>query len=89
MAMFFIKLDTSYCIRATLGMSMSTRVFLDGVVLAEIELTTVDQALMLPDWIGAEVTSDPSFRKINMLAAHLARAGVSDRTEKVEPWRLM
>jgi CYTH domain-containing protein len=48
---------------------------LDGVVLAEIELTNVDQTLMLPDWIGAEVTSDPSFRKINMLAAHLARAG--------------
>jgi CYTH domain-containing protein len=62
---------------------------LDGVVLAEIELTDMDQTLMLPDWIGAEVTSDPSFRKINMLAAHLARAGASGRTEKVESWRLM
>jgi CYTH domain-containing protein len=62
---------------------------LDGVVLAEIELTHADQPLILPDWIGAEVTSDPSFRKINMVAAHLARAGVSGRAEKVEPWRLM
>ena len=62
---------------------------LDGVVLPEIELTNVDQTLMLPDWIGAEVTSDPSFRKINMLAAHLARAGVSGRAEQVELCRLM
>ena len=62
---------------------------LDGVVLAEIELTNVDQTLILPDWIGAEVTSDPSFRKINMLAANLAKAELSGRAENIEPWRLM
>ena len=62
---------------------------LNGVVLAEIELTNADQTLILPDWIGAEVTSDPNFRKINMIAAHLARAGVSGRADQVEPWRLM
>jgi CYTH domain-containing protein len=43
--------------------------FLDGVVLAEIELTDADQQLTLPDWIGAEVTADPKYRKINMVAA--------------------
>src|SRR5262249_53860535 len=41
---------------------------LDGVVLAEIELTDADQKLILPDWIGAEVTADPRYRKINMVA---------------------
>jgi CYTH domain-containing protein len=46
---------------------------LDGVVLAEIELTNVDQTLILPDWIGAEVTADPRYRKINMVAARLAK----------------
>jgi CYTH domain-containing protein len=47
---------------------------LDGVVLAEIELTDVDQRLTLPDWIGAEVTTDPRYKKINMVAARLAKA---------------
>ena len=42
---------------------------LDGVVLADIELTDADQKLILPDWIGAEVTADPTYRKINMVAA--------------------
>jgi adenylate cyclase len=42
---------------------------LDGVVLAEIELADADQKLILPDWIGAEVTSDLRYRKINMVAA--------------------
>jgi adenylate cyclase len=50
---------------------------LDGVVVAEIELADAGQEFALPDWIGAEVTSDPRYRKINMLAdrvANLARA---------------
>jgi adenylate cyclase len=40
-----------------------------GLVLAEIELTSADQAVELPDWIGKEVTDDPTFRNAN-LAAH-------------------
>jgi len=36
---------------------------LDGVVLAEIELTDAEQQLTLPDWIGVEVTADPSTEK--------------------------
>jgi CYTH domain-containing protein len=39
----------------------------------KIELANVDQALTLPDWIGAEVTTDPRYRKINMVAARLAK----------------
>jgi hypothetical protein len=46
---------------------------LDGIVLAEIELTHVDQKLILPDWIGSEVTGDPGYRKINLVAARLAK----------------
>jgi CYTH domain-containing protein len=47
---------------------------LDGVVLAEIELTDADQKLTLPDWIGAEVTSDPRYRKVNMAADRVAKS---------------
>ena len=44
---------------------------LDGVVLAEIELADAGQEFALPDWIGAEVTADPRYRKINMIADHV------------------
>ena len=50
---------------------------LDGVVLAEIELTHVDQKVILPDWIGAEVSTDQRYRKINMVAARLARRPIT------------
>ena len=42
-------------------------------MLAEIELMGVEQKFTLPDWIGAEVTADPKFRKINMVAVRLGR----------------
>jgi len=41
---------------------------LDGVVLAEIELATENEDLVLPPWIGAEVTEDPAFRKTKLFA---------------------
>jgi CYTH domain-containing protein len=40
---------------------------LTGVILAEVELERQDHELVLPHWIGKEVTGDPSFRKINLL----------------------
>jgi CYTH domain-containing protein len=40
---------------------------LKGVILAEVELAVVDQALGLPDWIGPEVTAQSPYRKMNML----------------------
>ena len=40
-----------------------------GVVLAEIELPEADTPFSLPEWVGAEVTGDPRYKKINMLAA--------------------
>jgi len=42
---------------------------LKGVVLAEVELTSMDQPITPPGWIGREVTSDEQFRKGNMLRA--------------------
>jgi adenylate cyclase len=45
---------------------------LDGVVLAEIELADAGQEFALPDWIGAEVTSDSRYRKVNMIADRVA-----------------
>lgn len=45
------------------------RGLLQGVILAEVELTAIDQRLDIPEWIGREVTADPSYSKINMLKA--------------------
>lgn len=50
---------------------------LKGVVLAEIELKTEDQEIVLPEWIGAEVTKDPDFKKVNLLAQRMAATGMA------------
>lgn len=42
---------------------------LKGVVLAEVELTEIDQPLDIPPWIGHEVTAEAPYRKLNMLQA--------------------
>ena len=44
---------------------------LQGVVIAEIELKHESQELILPRWIGKEVTDDSYYRKINMRARAL------------------
>lgn len=41
---------------------------LAGVVLAEVELTAADQELLLPSWVGRDVTDDPAFRKSRLFA---------------------
>ena len=50
---------------------------LQGVTIAEIELKQESQELILPRWIGKEVTGDPFYKKINMreraLEAHRRR----------------
>jgi CYTH domain-containing protein len=45
---------------------------LQGVVIAEIELQQENQELILPGWIGKEVTGDSFFKKINMRARALS-----------------
>jgi adenylate cyclase len=44
---------------------------LQGVVIAEIELKQEGQELILPRWIGKEVTGDSFYKKINMRARAL------------------
>jgi len=38
-----------------------------GLIVAEIELETEDQQLILPDWVGAEVTDDPRYLNANLV----------------------
>jgi len=44
---------------------------LKGIILAEVELESLDQPVTMPDWIGHEVTAEPPYRKINLLRARL------------------
>jgi CYTH domain-containing protein len=52
---------------------------LQGIVIAEIELLHATQELMLPRWIGKEITGDSFYKKINMRARALKahRQGLS------------
>jgi adenylate cyclase len=34
----------------------------EGLVVAEVELSSVDQEVSMPEWIGVEVTNDPRYR---------------------------
>jgi adenylate cyclase len=38
-----------------------------GLILAEVELTSPDQPLDLPDWIGEEVSGDPRYFNSNLV----------------------
>ncbi len=37
-----------------------------GLILAEVELTSEDQAITLPSWIGEDVTHDPRYYNSNL-----------------------
>jgi CYTH domain-containing protein len=58
---------------------------LQGIVLAEIELKEETQELILPRWVGKEVTGDPFYRKINMRARALQRASAAAASIQSEP----
>lgn len=45
---------------------------LEGLVIAEIELPSETTPFERPAWAGAEVTSDPRYKKINLLTERLA-----------------
>lgn len=40
---------------------------LEGLVLAEIELSDADEAIEFPSWIGEEVTHDPTYLNVNLI----------------------
>ncbi|MNN89390.1 hypothetical protein D3C81_2072040 [compost metagenome] len=39
----------------------------EGLVVAEIELTSVDEPIKLPAWITKEVTGDPKYYNSNLI----------------------
>lgn len=44
-----------------------------GLVIAEVELASADQAVPLPAWVGEEVTTDPRFYNANLIANPFSR----------------
>ncbi|ANJ68138.1 adenylate cyclase [Halothiobacillus diazotrophicus] len=38
-----------------------------GLVVAEVELSSEDQAITLPDWAGAEVSDDPRYYNVSLV----------------------
>jgi CYTH domain-containing protein len=38
-----------------------------GLIVAEVELTSAEQTVTLPEWVGAEVTGDPRYYNSNLL----------------------
>jgi Uncharacterized protein conserved in bacteria len=39
----------------------------EGLIVAEVELESEDQAVALPDWAGDEVTDDPRYLNVNLV----------------------
>jgi adenylate cyclase len=40
---------------------------LDGLIVAEIELSDADETIQLPSWVGKEVTHDPNYLNVNLI----------------------
>lgn len=56
------------------GLVWEVDVFLgrhSGLVIAEVELDSEDQAIALPDWIGAEVTHDDRYNNASLSRADI------------------
>lgn len=45
---------------------------LQGLIVAEIELSRADEKIVLPDWVGREVTDDRRYRNSSLIATGLA-----------------
>ena len=48
-----------------------------GLIIAEVELDEEDQAVMLPDWVGKEVTDDRRYYNANLIANPYKRWPIS------------
>jgi len=44
-----------------------------GLIIAEVELDEEGQAIVLPDWVGEEVTDDPRYYNANLIANPFTR----------------
>jgi CYTH domain-containing protein len=52
-----------------------------GLVLAEVELSHPGQAVVLPDWVGEEVTSDERYRNSRLADVPWANGWVTQPRE--------
>ncbi|MCU0838409.1 MAG: CYTH domain-containing protein [Rhodospirillales bacterium] len=50
-----------------------------GLIVAEVELDRVDQAVTLPPWVGREVTLDPRFFNVNLASRPFTRWPAAER----------
>lgn len=62
----------------------------EGLVVAEVELESEDEDVQLPAWAGREVTSDPRYLNVNLVAHayrcwSAAERGEADRAAPSEP----
>jgi len=57
-----------------------------GLVLAEVELRHPDQAVVLPDWVGGEVTSDERYRNSRLADAPWGKGWGGQPPESRPPW---
>lgn len=46
-----------------------------GLIIAEVELTAADQRILLPDWVGKEVTDDPRYYNASLITHPFATWG--------------
>jgi adenylate cyclase len=66
---------TRYC-RTDHGLVWEIDVFEgenSGLIVAEVELTAEDQALVVPVWVGQEVSADPRYYNVNLVSHPFAR----------------
>lgn len=52
-----------------------------GLVVAEIELESVEQNLTLPEWIGAEVSGDPKYLNNNLVTKPFQTWATAEHTQ--------
>jgi adenylate cyclase len=46
-----------------------------GLIIAEVELAEADQRILLPDWVGEEVTDDPRYYNASLITNPFATWG--------------
>ncbi|HPQ07156.1 MAG TPA: CYTH domain-containing protein [Syntrophales bacterium] len=48
----------------------------EGLIVAEVELSSPNQEIVKPDWVGREVTDDPRYLNVNLAAEPYRRWGL-------------
>lgn len=55
-----------------------------GLVVAEVELTTTEQAIELPAWVGVEVSNDPKYYNSNLSSSPFLSWQAKDEERMLE-----